>query len=159
MTRTERERCLAQIEKLVADKYYDPDFGGNNWGAIVERHRTTVLHADDLDEFDMAANKMLKELGSGALGLLRETSKISSRNAIAASFRAVDTPTDGHRWVFQDVAPGGPADRAGIKPGDTLLRIDRHDIVPQSKPAFAMGADTPVVIRPGDQSRDRKSVV
>jgi C-terminal processing protease CtpA/Prc len=155
MTRTERERCLAQIQKLVGDKYYDPRFGGKNWGAIVERHRTTVLHADDLDEFEMAANKMLKELGSGALGLLRETSKISSRNAIAASFRAVETPTDGNRWVFQDVAPGGPADRAGIKPGDTLLWIDGNDIVPQAKPAFAMGADTPVVIRPGDQSSTR----
>ena len=80
---------------------------------------------------------MLKELGcGGALGLLRETSKISSRNAIAASFRAVDTPSDGNRWVFQDVAPGGPADRAGIKPGDTLLRIGTEEVVPPVKPSF-----------------------
>jgi len=102
---------------------------------------------------------MLKELGSGALGLLRETSKISSRNAIAASFRALDTPADGHRWIFQDVAPGGPADRAGIKPGDALLRIDGNDIVPQSKPSFAMGMETPIVIRPGDQSGTRTATI
>jgi hypothetical protein len=57
-----------------------------------------------------AANTMLKELGSGALGLLRKTSRISSRNAVAASFQVADTAQAGSRWVFQDVAPGGPAD-------------------------------------------------
>lgn len=159
MTRTERERCLGKIRQLVKDKFYDPKFRGKNWDAIVEQHRSAVLSADDLDAFEKAANSMLKELGSGALGLLRETSKISSRNAIAASFRAVDTPADGNRWVFQDVAPGGPADRAGIKPGDALLRIDGNDIVPQSKPTFAMGADTPVVIRPLDQSNTRSVTI
>jgi len=76
---------------------------------------------------------MLKEFGSGALGLLRGTSKISSRNAIAASFRAIDTPSDGKRWVFQDVAPGGLADRAGSKPSDTLLRIRADEAIPPSK--------------------------
>src|SRR3954470_6356968 len=117
MTRTERERCLGKIRQLVKDKFYDPKFRGKNWDAIVEQQRSAVLSAGDLDAFEKAANNMLKELGSGALGLLRETSKISSRNAIAASFRAIDTRADGNRWVFQDVAPGGPADRAGIKPG------------------------------------------
>jgi len=82
---------------------------------------------------------------------LRGTSKISSRNAIAASFRAVETPADGNRWVFQDVAPGGPADRVGIKPGDTLLRIGSDEIIPPAKPAFAMGTETTVVIRPGNE--------
>lgn len=152
MTRTERERCLAQIQQLVADKYYDPNFGGRNWSAIVEQHRHSVLSAETADEFEAAANSMLKELGSGALGLLRQSSKISSRNAIAASFRAIETPQDGLRWVFQDVAPGGPADRAGIRPADTLLRIGSGDIAPPKKPAFAMDTKTQLVIRHGTSS-------
>lgn len=155
MKRIERQSCLAQIQQLVKTRYYDPHFGGKDWDAVVERHRGAVLNSDSLDEFEAGANNMLKELGSGALGLLRETSKISSRNAIAASFRAVETPSDGHRWVFQDVAPGGPADRVGIKPGDTLLRIGADEIVPPSKPAFAMGSETPVVIRSGKEPQTR----
>ncbi|MBV8068859.1 MAG: hypothetical protein JO270_03070 [Acidobacteriaceae bacterium] len=107
MTKTERERCFARIQQLVRDKYYDPNFGGKNWSEIVNQHRDTVLAADGVDGFETAVNSMLKELGSGALGILRQTTKISSRNAIAASFRAVETPQDGLRWVFQDVAPGG----------------------------------------------------
>lgn len=149
MTRTDRERCLAQVQELVKTKYYDPHFGGKNWDGIVERHRSAVLSAETADSFEAAANSMLKELGSGALGVLRQSSKISSRNAIAASFRAVETPQDGLRWVFQDVAPGGPADRAGIRPGDTLLRIGSDEITPPTKPAFAMDTQTQIVIRRG----------
>ena len=147
MTRTDRERCLARIQQLVAGKYYDPNFGGRNWAAIVEQHRSALLSAETADSFEAAANSMLKELRSGALGLLRQSSKISSRNAIAASFKVIETPQDGLRWVFQDIAPGGPADRAGIKPGDTLLRIGPDETVPPMKPAFAMDAETQVVIR------------
>lgn len=149
MTRAERERCLAQIQQLVRDKYYDPQFGGKNWAAVVEQHRVAVLAGETLEHFEMAANAMLKELGSGALGLLRQTSKISSRNAIAASFRALETPGDGLRWVFQDVAPGGPVDHAGIRSGDTLLRIGRDEVLLPSKPAFVMGTETRLVIRRG----------
>ncbi len=149
MIKTERERCLSRIQQLVADKYYDPNFGGKNWAEVVDQHRNTMLSAESEDEFETAANSMLKELGSGALGILRQTSKISSRNAIAASFRAVETPQDGPRWVFQDVAPGGPADRAGIRPGDTLLRIGPEETAPPKRPAFAMDSEARVVIRPG----------
>jgi C-terminal processing protease CtpA/Prc len=152
INRTERESCLGRIQQLVKTKYYDPHFGGKDWDTVVEQHRAAVLNSDSLDEFEAAANNMLKELGSGALGLLREASKISSRNAIAASFRAVETPSDGNRWVFQDVAPGGPADRAGIKPGDTLLQIGADEIVPPAKPAFAMDTETSVVVRHGNES-------
>jgi C-terminal processing protease CtpA/Prc len=159
MTKTERERCLAQIQQLVRAKYYDPNFGGRNWGGIVEQHRSAVLSAETADSFEAAANSMLKELGSGALGLLRRSSKISSRNAIAASFRATETPQDGLCWVFQDVAPGGPADRVGIKPGDTLLRVGSSEFMPPTKPAFAMDSETQIMIRRGASSTTDKITV
>jgi carboxyl-terminal processing protease len=149
MTRLDRERCLRRIEQLVRHKYYDPHYGGRDWADIVEQHRRELLSAESQDDFEAAANAMLKKLGSGALGVLREASKITSRNAIAASFRQVETPGDGLRWVFQDVASGGPADRAGITPGDTLLRIGGEDVQPPAKPSFVMKTETRVVIRKG----------
>lgn len=152
MTKNERERCLGRVQQLVGDKYYNPNFGGKNWADIVEKHRSAILSAETADSFEAAVNSMLKELGSGALGLLRQSSKISSRNAIAASFRAIETPQDGLRWIFQDLAPGGPADRGGIKPGDTLLRIGSDEIAPPRKPAFAMDSETHVRIRRGASS-------
>jgi C-terminal processing protease CtpA/Prc len=47
----------------------------------------------------------------------------------------------GERWAFQDVQPGGPADRAGIKPADLLIAVNKREIVPPVAPDFRM-ADT-----------------
>ncbi|MBV8068860.1 MAG: hypothetical protein JO270_03075 [Acidobacteriaceae bacterium] len=48
-----------------------------------------------------------------------------------------------------------PADRAGIKPGDTLLRIDLDELTPLKKPGFAMETEAKVVIRPGASSETK----
>ncbi len=34
-------------------------------------------------------------------------------------------------FVIQDVVPGGPADKAGVKPGDTIVAIDGQDVSKQ----------------------------
>lgn len=143
--RADRERCMDKIQQLVQEKYYDPNFRGKDWPAIVETHRPRVIAAETTDEFEAAANSMLKELRSGALGLLSAASKISSRNAICASFRPVETP-DGLRWVFQDVAPGGPADLAGIQPGNALLEIAGQEILPPTKPSFPMASEIEITV-------------
>ena len=157
MTRTERERCFFRIKQLVGDKFYDPRFRGKDWNAITEQYRATAVGAETLDGFEVAVNSMLKEVGSGALGLLRKTSKISSRNAISASFREIDTPDDGPRWVFQDVAPGGPANVAGIEPGDTLIRIGNDEVVPPVRPTFVMGSEVQLLTRNGRNWPDRSA--
>ncbi|MGH9655242.1 MAG: S41 family peptidase, partial [Bryobacteraceae bacterium] len=136
---------MDKIQQLVQEKYYDPNFRGKDWPAIVETHRPRVIAAETNDEFEAAANSMLKELRSGALGLLSAASKISSRNAICASFRPAETP-DGLRWVFQDVAPGGPADLAGIQPGNALLEIAGQEILPPTKPSFPMASEIEITV-------------
>jgi hypothetical protein len=69
-------------------------------------------------------NTMLADLDS-SMWLLGPNSKITPRNAINASFHAVDVRDGGgRRWVFQDVAPGGVAQRSGVLPADVLLTMN-----------------------------------
>ena len=81
---------------------------------------------------------MLRELSSGGLGLISSQTKITSKNSISATFRAVDTQY-GHRWVFQDVHSGGPAAAAGIVSGDVLISVGDSEVTPPERPLFAMG--------------------
>lgn len=140
MTLSERERfkLLTKIDRLVQTKFYDPKFKGHDWRSIVEKHRAEILSATERTEFETAVNEMLRELGSGGLGLLSAGSKITPKNSISATFRAVETEY-GTRWVFQDVHSGGPAAAAAIAPGDVLIRIGDREVVPPEKPSFAMG--------------------
>lgn len=89
---------------------------------------------------------MLRDLGASHVGFFHEAApRAAGRIAIAATFTKADTP-DGHRWVFQDVHPGGAADAAGIRPGDVLLRIGEKDFVPPDATPFALGTGYDVTV-------------
>lgn len=152
MTLTERQRgdLLKKIDRLVETKFYDPTFRGCNWRSIVENHRSKVLSASDHDEFEVAVNEMLRQLGSSGLGLISSQTRIAPKNSISATFRAEETEF-GNRWVFQDVHLGGPAATAGVKPADILLRIGNHEILSSEKPVFAMGQTHEVLIERAGQ--------
>jgi carboxyl-terminal processing protease len=154
LSRSERTHLLTRIDELVSVKFYDPVFGGKNWGEIVDRHRDTILNADSNAAFDGAVTDMLLELPSSGLGILGPETKITPRNSINASLRSIRLPEEGMRWVFQDVLPGGVAELAGIRSGDALIAIDKTPVVPPERPAFRMAERVPVVISRDGQRRD-----
>jgi carboxyl-terminal processing protease len=156
LTRSDRQHLLGKITKLVAQKYYDPKFGGKDWEQIVSKHTDPVLQAETVDGFEAAVTTMLQDLNSSGMGLLGPTTKITPRSAINASFRRVETATDGARWVFQDVLPGGVAARAGVRPGDALISANGIDVASAQPPAFPMGERIPIVVsRNGDRTEKR----
>ena len=101
------KKILTKVQETVQAGYYAPDFHGKHWNEIVASHRQAILDATTAERFEQEMNTMLADLNSN-MRLLGPNSKITARNAINASFHAVDVRGDGgRRWVFQDVAPGG----------------------------------------------------
>ena len=156
LSRSDRQNLLGKITTLVAQKYYDPAFGGKDWNQIVSKHTDSIIQADTVDGFEAAVTSMLQDMNSSGMGLLGPTTKITPRSAINASFRRVETPTDGARWVFQDVLPGGVAAHAGVRPGDALISANGIDVASVQPPAFPMGERIPIVVsRNGDRTEKR----
>jgi C-terminal processing protease CtpA/Prc len=97
-------------------------------------------------------NAMLKRLGRHA-GLFHGARPRSpSRIAFAATFLTADTPRDGRRYVFADVHPGGPADRAGAKPGDIILTVGEADLAPPTEVPFSLGHSYTITVRRGPET-------
>jgi C-terminal processing protease CtpA/Prc len=162
LNRSKREIILARIRKLVAEKYFDPDFDEAVWNRIVEHHRGFIIAADTAFRFEQAVASMLAEISPSPLALLSDHTLITPPNAINASFsvRRID---DQPHWVFKDVLPGGVADRAGIKAGDVLLSIGGEHVRPHlsdsRSPGFEMKQEIPVVILRGDPAEELRFTV
>lgn len=120
LNKAQRAALLDKIEAAVAEKYYDPTFSKSAWQAIVASHREAVVNAATTAAFEAEISAVLAELSPKTLGLLSERTPINPRNAINASF-SIQSISDGLRWVFQDVLPGGVSAQAGAKTGDVLL--------------------------------------
>src|ERR1700750_3323706 len=95
----QRERILTKVQETVQAGYYAPDFHGKHWYEIVASHRPAIFDATTTADCEGEMNTMLVDLDSN-MRLLSPNSKITARNAINASFHAVDLPNEGTRWVF-----------------------------------------------------------
>jgi carboxyl-terminal processing protease len=145
MTPNERKELFEKVDALVRRRFFDPKFNGRDWPALVQKHRDTILSASDDKIFEDEVNRLLAELGTSHTSFFHRNTPIPSRNSINATFRAWET-AEGMRWVFQDVQPGGPADRAGVKSGDVLVRVNDREFRPPQKPEFRMDSLAPVTL-------------
>jgi C-terminal processing protease CtpA/Prc len=145
MMTAERKELLRKVDSLIRQRYFDPKFNGRNWPELVREHESRIVNASDDDAFEREMNALLGRLGTSHTHFLSPRTRVPSRSSINATFRAIETPA-GARWVFQDVQPGGPADRAGIKPGDQLIAVNDNQIAPPVTPDFRMGTGAAVTV-------------
>jgi C-terminal processing protease CtpA/Prc len=157
LTKAQRENILTKIQSLVTKKYFDPAFNEAAWHEIVRHNRTSIVGAQDTAGFDRAVSNMLAELAPRTMGLLSKHAPITPRNSINASF-AIEPVGTGLRWVFQDVLPGGVADRAGLRPGDVLLSIAEKHLQPATVdavgPSFEMQNSIPLIVSRANPPQD-----
>jgi carboxyl-terminal processing protease len=151
-TKSQRVAILSKIEETVSKKFYDPAFNESAWRSLVNEHRESIVNAESPELFETAVGNMLTDFSPKTLGLLSSRTQINSRNAINASF-SVQNLSDGLRWVFQDILPGGVAAKAGVRSGDVLLEVLGKPVRPLSEmsaePSFEMDHNIPINISRG----------
>ena len=151
MLRSEQDRraVLDAVLRIVDTKYMGPEVDTSSLRAT---HQERVVGSADPAEFEAAMNGLLKDLGVSHTGFFHEsTPRAAGRIAIAATFTKAET-SDGERWMFQDVHPGGVAASAGIKPGDVLLSVRGQEMFPPQATPFALGERYEIVVRRPDGS-------
>ncbi len=146
------DNALAALQK----RFYAPEKLNGAWQTVVERHRPMIVDAASADKFEQAMSDLLAELHTSHLGFFHQSARrASSRAALSATYLE-DQTAYGKRWIFQDVHSGGGAAIAGIEPGNILLTVDDHDIMPPEHPVFPMGQKTKVEFT---DNRDKQRTV
>jgi C-terminal processing protease CtpA/Prc len=135
----QRARILHAIKKRVLA--YHINVAGIDYAAWTDRvdERTPELLAADLAGFEAGVRQLLAELKTSHTVFYHSLPReLLPQHTINASLR--DLAREGlHKWMFLDVFDGGPADVAGIKPGDILDAVDGTACLPPATPYFAIG--------------------
>jgi len=136
----QRVKILASIRKRIL-KHHVNTAGVNyeDWSRLFDQ-RTPELLAADTEGFETGVQRVLAELRSSHTVFYHErTIQVLPQHSINATFRSFK-PQDGDgQWIFLDIFEDGPADAAGIKPGDLLLAVDGVRYHPPSMPRFKVG--------------------
>jgi len=147
LNESQRRDVFVKVVATTSAKFADPKMNGVDWTRLSAEAAEGVTRCTDSQEFELKLNELLQRLGTSHVGFFHGVRPRSpGRIAISATFMKAET-SDGPRWMFQDVHPGGLAANAGIQPGDILLKLNGEEIVPPSAASFSLAADHQIVFR------------
>src|SRR5581483_10816792 len=147
LTSKERARILRSIKKLVLTRHINVgrvDY--TLWSQRLDERAPQLLSAD-IATFEGGVRQLLSELKTSHTVFYHSVPReLLPQHTINASLREVGR--DGaRRWMFLDVFDSGPAELAGIRPGDVLESVDGAAILPPSPAHFAIGQSHRLGIR------------
>jgi C-terminal processing protease CtpA/Prc len=155
----QRTQILRAIKKLV--RAHHINVAGIDIDAWAERvdGRAKELLATDLAGFESGVRELLAELKTSHTAFYHSLpTELPPQHTINASLR--DLSLDGQRkWMFLDVFEDGPADRAGIKPGDILEALDGVACSPPAVPSFAIGHTHTLLVARGGKASPKEIVI
>jgi C-terminal processing protease CtpA/Prc len=92
-----------------------------------------------VEDFEADVRERLKALKSSHTAFYHGVhARFLPQHSINATLKSVGT-NGTQRWMFLDVFPEGPAETAGISPGQTLLAIDGAPALPPEMPVLKTG--------------------
>ena len=158
LTVEQKESVLNRALKVLDEKFYQPEKLGNGWKDAITRHRPAIIDASTAAAFEEAVTRLLQELKTSHVGFFHGSARrASSRAALSATYLADDTQ-EGHRWIFQDVHPGGAASLAGDQSGRHSVACWRRGDHSSNPSYFAMGETTELTVLTADGEVRTRSV-
>ena len=149
LNESQRRGVLTKVLGLLETKFVGPDA---DTAALRREYEDDVVHAPSDEQFEASISRMLRSLGASHTGFFHEgRPRATGRIALGGTLTKADT-SDGVRWVFQDVHPGGVAAQAGVETGDVLLAVDEKDVAPPTAMPFMLGQTYAFTVRKSDQS-------
>src|ERR1043166_5742667 len=133
-----RIQMVRNIEKFVRTKFVNlAAVDVDAWARDMHDQTNRVLDGP-LEAFEDVVRRVLAGLKSSHTGFFHGVqNRFLPQHTINATLVRCDAA--GGLWVFNDVFPEGPADRAGICSGDVLLTINGVPPPLDSPPQFQMG--------------------
>lgn len=126
MALTEEQRFLSEVWRVVDRAYVDDTFNHQNWWIV--RQKALKQPLDSREQTYTAVQKMLASLEDPFTRLLKPEQYRSLQTNTSGELTGVglQIALDSETGKLRVIAPiaGSPADRAGIQPADTILRID-----------------------------------
>ncbi len=119
----EKMEVFQQAWGYLRDQFFDPNFNGVNWNAVRAEYEPLIAGASTADEMRRLLNLMVGELNSSHSGVGAGGAPAPATGRLGVRFDRAEFENSGKLKV-SEVIQLGPANVAGIKPGDTIEAVD-----------------------------------
>jgi len=117
-----RAKTFDKVWSTVNERHYDPSFGGVDWKKVRDLYEPKAMSAGSDRNFHNVLRDMLGELKLSHFGILPPTAEIvaaqTGRGFVGLSVKMIDGDP-----VIDRIDIDSPGEKAGLRPGFTILRI------------------------------------
>lgn len=117
-----RKKAFELVWKTINDKYFDPGFGGVDWAAMREQYAPQIAAVKSDAELHGLLRSMIQVLHVSHLSIV-ELRTLNTLSAVAVT-TGLDLRDLDVGIVVTRVLEGSPAQRAGLRVGFAIKRID-----------------------------------
>jgi C-terminal processing protease CtpA/Prc len=152
-----------QIWEQIDAHYASPSFNGADWDAIRQEYEAQIQKGLAQADFYLAMKAMLFDLDGGYSGLGTPAEMASSsqpaENQVGIGLNAFFWQKDGQVvGTITGIQPGGPAEQAGLKIHDTLLKVEGGPVLADTGQSRSLGQEGTMVTitmsSPGQPARE-----
>jgi len=127
ITTDEKQSILKRTESILRSRAYASTADFAKWPDMVEKYKDRLDRADTVSSFSSVLNRLMNEFGISHLDVM--TPKMAEQRSKTSQV-GIGIKHSGRGEPFPEglsidqIIGGGPAERAGIKDGDTILKVD-----------------------------------
>jgi len=128
----ERRQIFAEVGRALGQGFYDPNFHGDDWQALLDAYRPWAMEASTTKDFQYVVNLMLGELNASHMGY-GAGDRAETQNERTGRLGVELDPVDNGVEV-QRVVPRSPADREAskLREGDVITAVDGQSVAEAS---------------------------
>ena len=116
-------QSFEKVWQTVNEKHYDPTFGGVDWQKMRQFYAPKAMSAKSDAEFYAVLRQMLSELKLSHFGIIPPAVQIQS-GSTGEGYVGIELKVLENRPVISAVKTGSPAEKAGLKTGFVINKLD-----------------------------------
>jgi carboxyl-terminal processing protease len=159
-------KVFDELWRTVREQYLYEDFNGLDWDKVYDEYASQIESGLQADDFYLAMDEMIVGLGDDHSRYLNpqqvaeEQAKYAGKQDYAGIGIILAPVQERRQATVVLTFPGGPADKAGIKARDSILKVDGKPILDStgSLKDLIRGPESTrvklIVISPGEQQRE-----
>ena len=124
----ERTQIFDEVGRALGQGFYDPNFHGDDWQALLDEYRPRAMEASTAQDFQTVVNRMLGELNASHMGYYagdRAETQDERTGRLGVELDPVENGVE-----VQRVVPRSPADREAstLREGDVITAVDGQSV-------------------------------
>ena len=124
----ERAQIFNEVGRALGQGFYDPNYHGDDWQALLDEYRPRAMEASTSQDFGAVVNRMLGELNASHMGYYagdRAETQDERTGRIGVELNPVESGVE-----VQRVVPRSPADREAstLREGDVITAVNGHSV-------------------------------